>query len=171
MLWQLFSTFFKIGLFSFGGGYAMLPLIRQEVTLVHGWMTETQFVDMLAISEMTPGPIAVNTATYVGHTMAGVWGGAAATLGVVLPSFLIISAIFLFVRKVSDNRYVNLFFRGLRMIVIGLIAAGFLSVVGDTVKDWTAVLIAVFIFWIVAIRKVHPVVAIVIAAAIGLVLY
>lgn len=171
MLWDLFFTFLKIGAFSFGGGYAMLPLIRQEVTISHQWLTETQFVDMLAISEMTPGPIAVNTATFVGHSQAGVLGGAIATLGVILPSFVIVSLMFFFISKFRENKLVDLFFRGLRVVVIGLIAAGFLSVLQDMIVDVRAFLIAIFIFWIVAFKRVHPVLAILIAAGLGLILY
>ncbi len=171
MLWQLFITFLKIGAFSFGGGYAMLPLIQQEVTVRHPWLTETQFVDMLAISEMTPGPIAVNTATFVGHSQYGILGGAVATLGVILPSFLIVTLMFIFISKLRGNKTVELFFKGLRVVVVGLIAAGFVSVFQDVIVDLRAFGIAVFIFVIVSFKKVHPVLAIVLAAGLGLILY
>lgn len=171
ILWELFKTFFTIGLFSFGGGFAMLPLIRLEVAVNHGWMTETEFIDMLAISEMTPGPIAVNTATFVGNGQAGVLGGLAATLAVVLPSFIIVSILFHFVKKFRGNRTVELFFRGLRVVVIGLIGAGFVSVLFDSITDLRGVLIAVITFVLVTYRKVHPVLAIVIAAGLGVLLY
>ncbi len=171
ILWELFKTFFTIGLFSFGGGFAMLPLIRLEVTTMHRWMTETEFIDMLAISEMTPGPIAVNTATFVGNIQAGVLGGLMATLAVVLPSFIIISILYHFVQRFRENQTVELFFRGLRVVVVGLIAAGFVSVLFDSVTDLRAAFIAVFTFAIVTFRRVHPVLAIAIAAGLGLILY
>lgn len=171
ILWELFRIFFTIGLFSFGGGFAMLPLIRLEVAVNHSWMTETQFIDMLAISEMTPGPIAVNTATFVGNAQAGVLGGLTATLAVVLPSFVIVSVLYHFVRRFRENPGVEAFFRGLRVVVIGLIGAGFVSVLSDSVTDIRAAAIAVFTFIIVTFKKVHPVLAILIAAVLGVVLY
>lgn len=149
----------------------MLPLIRQEVTLTHTWMTDTQFIDMLAISEMTPGPIAVNTATFVGNNVAGPLGGAVATLGVVLPSFVIVSLLFLFLRRFKQNKIVDLFFRGLRVVVVGLIAAGFVSIVPDALIDVKAIAIAAFTFLLIQWKKVHPVLCIVIAAVLGIVLY
>ena len=93
MFWLLFKTFFLIGAFSFGGGYAMLPLIQKEVVTKHAWLTLQQFTDILAVAEMTPGPVAINTATYVGYQTAGFLGSVCATLGVVLPSFLLISTL------------------------------------------------------------------------------
>ena len=89
ILFELFFTFFKIGALTFGGGYAMIPFVREQV-LAHGWLTETELLNMIAVSESTPGPIAVNMATFVGSEEAGVLGAALATIGVVLPSFLII---------------------------------------------------------------------------------
>lgn len=171
ILWELFRTFFTIGLFSFGGGFAMLPLIRLEVAVNHAWMTETEFIDMLAISEMTPGPIAVNTATFVGNGQAGIIGGLVATLAVVLPSFIIVSILYYFVKRFRDNATVELFFRGLRVVVLGLIAAGFVSVLFDSVTDIRAGIIAVIVFWLVSFRRIHPMAAIGIAAVLGLILY
>lgn len=171
ILLELFITFLKIGLFSFGGGYAMLPLIRQEVTMTHAWMTETQFIDMLAISEMTPGPIAVNTATFVGNSVIGPIGGAVATIGVALPSFVIVSLLFYFLARFKENKVVNLFFRGLRVVVVGLIAAGFISIIPDSLVDVKAILIAAITFTLIQWKKVHPVLCIFIAAVLGFVFY
>lgn len=103
---KLFWEFFKIGLFTFGGGYAMLPLIRQTV-LSNGWITEKQMVDFIAVSESTPGPLAVNISTYIGVRTAGFWGAAAATLGVILPSFIIIILISRCYVKFQKNKMVN----------------------------------------------------------------
>ena len=89
-LWQLFATLFKIGLFTFGGGYAMFPLLERELVEKKGWIEKEEFIDMVAIAESTPGPVAINTATFVGFRRAGIPGSLAATLGVCLPSFLII---------------------------------------------------------------------------------
>ncbi len=93
LLIRLFWEFFKIGAFTFGGGYAMIPLIEKEIVNKYHWLTLEQFTDLIAISEMTPGPVAVNSATFVGYKVAKFWGAVASTLGVILPSFLVIWAI------------------------------------------------------------------------------
>ena len=118
---KLFLAFFKVGLFTFGGGYAMIPMIENEIS-AHGWMTGQQFADIIAISEMTPGPIAVNSATFVGYKTAGILGGALATLGVVLPSFIIILIIYKAFYKFNEHPIVKGAFYGIRPAVIGLIA-------------------------------------------------
>ena len=97
----LFWAFFKIGAFTFGGGYAMVPLIEREAVETHHWITDQDMLNILAISESTPGPISINSATFIGYRVAGVWGSAAATLGTVLPSFLVISVLSLFIMAVS----------------------------------------------------------------------
>lgn len=96
---KLFISFFKIGAFSFGGGYAMLPLIEEEIIQVHNWLTATEFIDIIAVSEMTPGPIAVNSGTFLGYKIAGVIGSVVATTAVVLPSFLVMTLIFIFINR------------------------------------------------------------------------
>ena len=128
---ELFFTFFKIGLFTVGGGYAMLPLIRTEV-LSKGWLTAEEIVNFIAVSESTPGPFAVNIATYIGSVRGGAAGAACATLGVVLPSFLIILAIARCYKKFKSSKIVAGLMSGLKPAVIGLIAAAVLTV-GKTV--------------------------------------
>ncbi|MDE6060425.1 MAG: chromate transporter [Clostridia bacterium] len=123
----LFGVFFKIGLFSFGGGYAMLTLIEAEVVDKHNWITKSELGDIFAIAESTPGPIAVNTATFIGTKQFGVLGGVFATLGVVLPSFIIISVLSVILNLVKDNKWVNFLFRGIRVGVLVLIAKAVLS--------------------------------------------
>ena len=123
----LFTTFFKIGLFTIGGGYAMIPMIQQSV-LAHGWMTVTDMIDFIAISESTPGPFAVNIATFIGMTRGGIFGALAATLGVVLPSFIIILLIARFFLKFQDNTWVKAVLTGVRPAVVGLIASAALSI-------------------------------------------
>ena len=110
---QLFLEFFKIGLFCFGGAFGMIPLI-EETVITHGWLTEAEFFNLLGVCESTPGPIAVNTATYVGSVMGGPLGSIAATLGVVLPSFLIILLIASVMKNLTDNKY----FKGLSESII-----------------------------------------------------
>lgn len=120
ILLQLFLEFFKIGLFCFGGAFGMIPLISETV-LAHGWLTETQFYDFIGVCESTPGPIAVNMATYVGAAQAGLLGSLVATLGVVLPSFLIILLIASVLRNFTDNPYFKAFLKGVKPVIAALI--------------------------------------------------
>lgn len=117
---SLFLVFFKIGLFSFGGGYAMIPLIQTEMQNA-GWIDAKEFADIVSISQMTPGPIGINAATYVGFRTAGIPGSICATLGVFLPSFLLIMMAAAFFGKFSENRVVKAIFAGIRPATIGLI--------------------------------------------------
>lgn len=117
---QLFLEFFKIGLFCFGGAFGMIPLI-EETVITHGWLTEAEFFNLLGVCESTPGPIAVNTATYVGSVMGGPIGSIVATLGVVLPSFLIILLIASVMKNLTDNKYFKGFMRGVKPVVVALI--------------------------------------------------
>ena len=129
MLLKLFTTFFKIGLFCFGGGFAMIPLIQREVIERHKWIDERDFLDMLVLAQSTPGPIAVNTAVFMGYKMAGTMGAIAATLGTVLPSFIVILLLALFFAEVRDNRYVDAAFRAMRPAVVALIVAPLIGLV------------------------------------------
>lgn len=126
LLW----TFFKIGACTFGGGYAMVELVKEQVT-VNGWMEVQEVIDFIAISESTPGPIAVNMATYVGYNVAGIPGALAATTGVVLPSLIIIMIIATMYKKFIANRFVAGGMRGLRPAAIGLIAAAGISIAAE----------------------------------------
>lgn len=173
---KLFWEFFKIGLFTFGGGYAMLPLIRQTV-LSNGWTTEKQMVDFIAVSESTPGPLAVNISTYIGVRTAGFWGAAAATLGVILPSFIIILLISHCYVKFQKNKMVNGAMEGLRPAVAALIATALLSVAGnvfdigslltrDNLVNAVIFLAAAFLCW----RKKHPIMIIAVSAVLGIVI-
>lgn len=123
---QLFLTFLKIGAFTFGGGYAMIPLIRESV-LGYGWLSEEQILNFIAVAESTPGPIAVNMATFVGTSQAGILGALVATLGVVLPSFIIILLIVALLTNLLQYAGVKAFLSGLRPAVVGLITAAFLT--------------------------------------------
>ena len=129
MLLQLFTTFFKIGIFTFGGGYAMIPLIEREVIDNRKWISRKDFLDMLVLAQSTPGPIAVNTAVFVGYKTAGTMGAISATLGTVLPSFIVILLLALFFVEVRDNRYVDAAFRAMRPAVVALIVAPLLGLV------------------------------------------
>lgn len=117
---QLFLEFFKIGLFCFGGAFGMIPLI-EETVVTRGWLTEAEFFNLIGVCESTPGPIAVNTATYVGSVMGGLPGSVVATLGVVLPSFLIILLIASVLKNLTDNKYFKGFMRGVKPVIVALI--------------------------------------------------
>jgi chromate transporter len=117
----LFLTFFKIGLFTFGGGYAMIPFIHQYAVEKYKWITDEEFLDIIAIAESTPGPIAINSATYIGHKVKGIKGSAMATLGVVLPSVIIIVLIAAFFMQYKDNVWVEYAFKGVRIGVAILV--------------------------------------------------
>jgi chromate transporter len=116
----LFLEFFKIGLFTFGGGYAMIPLVKETV-LKYGWLTEEAFYNLIGVCESTPGPIAINMATYVGSIQGGLLGSVVATLGVVLPSFIIILLIATVLTKLMNNKYFSSFMNGIKPVVIGLL--------------------------------------------------
>ena len=121
ILWQLFISYLKIGFFGFGGGYAMLALIQNEVVVRHAWMTNTEFTDIVAVSQMTPGPIAINTSVFIGYKTRGVAGAAAAVCGAVLPSFICILVIAIFFAQVRHNVVVDAAFKGMRPAVVALI--------------------------------------------------
>lgn len=122
ILWTLFIEFFKIGLFTIGGGYAMIPLVKETV-LNYGWLPEGEFYDFLGICESTPGPIAINMATFVGSVQGGILGSICATFGVVLPSFIIILLIASILKNFTDNKYFKGFIEGVKPVVIALITA------------------------------------------------
>ena len=183
----LFLTFFKIGAFTFGGGYAMLPLIQEEV-LRHGWVAESDLINFIAVSESTPGPFAINMATYIGSQVGGeygVWGSifgsACATLGVVFPSFIVILIVARFYEKYKQSRVVKGCMSGLKPAVVGLIGAAVLSVVAEVlfpaglalatfatpsfyVSLGIFALTVTLAFW----KKVHPIWLILLSAAIGI---
>lgn len=169
--WQLFYTFFKIGLFNFGGGYAMISFLQNEVVYKQGWLSTAQFTDMVAISQVTPGPVGINLATFAGYSASGsVWGAAVATLAVCLPSFLllILAAKFLFA---SRTRYAGAW-RVLRWAVIGLIAAAALTLCnGENFVDYKSVLLCAGAF--VAVLKWHagPVTVLLVSGIVGFLLY
>lgn len=170
-LFQLFISFFKIGAFSFGGGYAMLPLIEEEVIHTHKWITSAEYIDILAIAEMTPGPIAINSATFLGYRVYGVLGSMVATLGVILPSFIVMSIIFISMYRFKNSPYVDWVFKGIRPVVIGLIGAAAVSVGRTSLVDVKGILIAIALFYFVTFKKLNPILAIVISGVVGIILY
>ena len=125
---ELFWIFFRIGLFTIGGGYAMIPMITQEIVDERGWLTDTQLLNYIGISESTPGPFAINIATFVGTSQGGVLGGVVATFSVVLPSLIIILIFAAIYSKISKNRFLRVAFNGIKPVVTGLISAAGVSI-------------------------------------------
>lgn len=171
LLWQIFSTFFKIGAFTFGGGYAMVPLIQREASEKHGWVTDEDILDIVAIAESTPGPIAINSATFVGYRACGVLGSAMATLGVVLPSFIIILTIAGILREFQENVYVQYAFRGIRAGVLALILKAMWGMYKKCKKNVPAYIVMVAAFVLVAFLKVKTILVIIGCAVFGIVTY
>lgn len=176
ILLEMFLTMFKIGLFTFGGGYAMLALIENELVEKKKWIEKEEFLDMVAIAESTPGPIAINSATYIGYKRAGVLGSAAATLGVVLPSFIIIFTISLFLDEFLKFKLVACAFRGIQAGVVYLIlSAGIKMLKGlkktpMSVAILLTVLILMVAFSVFAINF-SSIFFIILSAAVGLVVW
>lgn len=170
MLLTLFVTFFKIGLFTIGGGYAMIPLIEREVVDRHGWINREDFLDLLAIAQSAPGVFAVNISIFIGYRLRGVRGSVFCALGTVLPSVIIILFIAMFLGQFRDNRVVNNVLKGIRPAVIALILTPTIRLASKAGLNrwnwWVPVAAALFIWWL----GVSPV-WIIMAAIIGAVLY
>ena len=184
---KLFLTFFEIGMFTFGGGYAMISLIRDKAVAL-GWLTVEELLNMIAVSESTPGPIAVNMATFVGSTQGGVLGSLVATLGVVLPSFIIILLICAVIRNFLKYKGVQAFLCGVRPCVVTLILATAVTMALSTLLNFTtltggfspdvrgiiilAILVAVaLVFKKTKKKKPSPILMILISAGLGMLLY
>lgn len=188
---ELFLVFLEIGAFSFGGGYGMISMIREK-TLAHGWLTEAELLNMIAVAESTPGPIAVNMATFVGSTQAGFFGSVVATLGVVLPSFVIILIISALIRDLLKYSGVKAFLGGVRPCVVGLILAtaliflmriifGFVKISDSGAFDFRGAIIFALIILVTKVvpkyapklikKSPSPIVLILISAALGILLY
>ena len=177
---KLLLTFLKIGAFTFGGGLAMLPLMQEEV-LSHGWLTQSQIMDFIAVSESTPGPIAVNMATYIGSEKGEILGAFCATLGVVLPSFIIILLVARWYEKFKESKIVKGCMTGLKPAVVGLIGSALVSstltvlfpdgltlAVFDDIAFYSALVIFALSL-ILSFKKVHPIIIICLSAVIGIV--
>lgn len=183
-LWSLylalFVVFFKIGLFGFGGGYAMLPLIQQEVVDVHNWISVADFTDIVAISQTTPGPIAFNSATYIGFSAVtdmgfsnfhGVIGSAICTIAVSIPSLILMTIVMLFFAKLNKNPWMRASLSVLKPAVIGLIAAAALMLMNNhnfiDYKSW----IIFGVVFIASLKKIDPILLIIISGVAGLIIY
>lgn len=169
-LFKLFTTFAKIGTFTFGGGYAMLSLLQKEIVENHKWATEEELLDYYAIAQCTPGVIAVNTATFIGAKKAGIAGGIAATLGVVFPSIVIITVIAAFITHFLEYEIVQHILGGIRAAVAVLIINSVITMGKKSIVDVVCVIIAAVSFLLSLIFSLSPILIVIAAAALGLVL-
>lgn len=169
LLLKLFLTFFKIGAFTFGGGYAMIPLIQKETVETNKWISDDDILEIIAIAESTPGPIAINSATFVGYKVCGFWGSFFATLGVVLPSFIIILAISYVLREFQDIKAVKYAFNGIRAGVLALLIKAIISMYKKVQKNLVSYIVMAFSFIIVAFFDINVLFVIIGCALIGLI--
>ena len=166
-LFDLFWTFCKIGALTFGGGYAMLPIIQREIVENKKWSTEKEILDYYAVGQCTPGVIAVNTATFIGFKLKGIIGGIVATLGVVFPSLIIILVIASFLQNFADMTIVQNAFAGIRVAVVALIITTVMKLLKSSVKDFLGIIIAILTFIISAFLGLSPVYVVIAAGLTG----
>jgi chromate transporter len=178
MLWDLFLTFMMIGFVSFGGGYAMIPLIQEEVVIRHQWMSMQEFTNVIAIAGMSPGPLATNSAIFVGFAQQGIWGASIAALGMILPSLLIILAVGAVFYKIQKSVIVKSALYGLRSIITGLIIyAALVFAVNNglfsSVSWHTLSLILIYAASLVALfyYRIHPIYVILCSGLVGVAVY
>ena len=167
-LFDLFWTFAKIGSITFGGGYAMLPIIQREIVEKKKWATETEVIDYYAVGQCTPGIIAVNTASFIGYRLKGNMGGIIATLGVVFPSLVIIMVIAAFLKNFSEFAVVQHAFGGIRVAVVALIISSIIKLWKSSVKNYIGVLLALAAFILGALLQISPIYIVIGAAIVGL---
>ena len=173
---QLFISYLKIGFFGFGGGYAMLSLIHNEIVLQNQWLTNEEFTNIVAISQMTPGPIAINSATYVGYTVAGFWGSVVATLSVCLPALTLMISITRFFMRLKENTYMKSVIAFMRPVVMGMILSGAMLLLmpsadggSSFIDGWSWALFGIAL--IASLKKVNPIMLIVLSAVAGIAIY
>ena len=169
---DLFFVFFKVGLFSFGGGYAILPLMQHEVVDVNKWISFKEFMDIVAVSQITPGPISINLATHVGYRIAGALDSTIATTSVVLPSIIIVSLIVIFLKRFSKLPVVQRIFKSLRVTIVGLIlAAGIALFVKENFIDYKSYIIFALVLIGGLIFKIGSITLIILSGVAGAILY
>lgn len=167
-LLDLFWTFAKIGSITFGGGYAMLPIIQREIVEKKKWATENEVMDYYAVGQCTPGIIAVNTATFIGYRLKGIAGGIFATLGVIFPSLVIIMLIAAFLKNFAEFSVVQHAFGGIRVAVVALIISSVIKLWKSSVKNYIGIIIAVMAFILGAVLQLSPIYVVIGAAIVGL---
>ncbi|MHB9313922.1 chromate transporter [Fusobacterium polymorphum] len=172
MYLNLFFVFFKVGLFSFGGGYAILPLMQHEVVDVNKWISFKEFMDIVAVSQITPGPISINLATHVGYRIGGTLGSTIATTSVILPSIIIISLIVIFLKRFSKLPAVQRIFKSLRITIVGLIlAAGIALFVKENFIDYKSYIIFASVLIGGLFFKIGSITLIILSGVAGAILY
>ncbi|MFH5881866.1 chromate transporter [Liberiplasma polymorphum] len=168
---NLFIAFLTIGMVSFGGGYAMLPLFERLIVVENAWIDMDRFVDMIAISQMTPGPIAINSATFIGYQVGGIVGAVASTVGVVFIPVALVLMVSKYYEKFKRSKVVKAIFKGLRPALVGLIAASVYSVAYNSMTDWQGVILVVIILFLLTKLKLHPILVIFISGILGIIVY
>ncbi|MDD5491904.1 MAG: chromate transporter [bacterium] len=173
IFWQLFISFFRIGIFSFGGGYATIPLIEKEIITTHHWLTLPQFYQVVAVAGMTPGPVGINCATFVGYRVGGVIGSTIATIAVVLPSIIIVSLLYYIFMKylAKGEESVKIFFSAMAPVVLSLVLTAAISIAREGVSDLRAILIALAAFILATTTKLNILYILLGAGLIGTLLY
>lgn len=166
---DLFFTFCRIGGLTFGGGYAMLPMIQKEIVEEKKWATEEEVLDYYAVGQCTPGIIAVNTATFIGYKVQGIIGAIVATLGVVFPSLIIITIIAALLKNFASYAIIQHAFSGIRVAVIALIISAILKLAKTSIKNYITLIIAILAFISVAFVNLSPIYIVVVAACVGLI--
>lgn len=170
-LLKLLFTFFKIGLFSFGGGYAMIPFMQREIIEKHQWLSSSEFVDIIGISQMTPGPVSVNSATFVGYKVSGIVGSIFATLGITVISFILVSIASKTIDKFKESKYLKAALLGMRPVLIALIINAFISLAKDAYVDVKSIIVTLIVGGCLLSKKIHPILTIVIAGLLGIILW
>ncbi len=164
---EMFTTFFKIGAFTFGGGYAMISLIQKEVVTNKRWITDDDILDIIAIAESTPGPIAINASTFVGYKVGGFWGAFSATLGMIIPSFAIITVISYFLEQFERLQAVKYAFNGIRVGIVALILKALIGLYKKSPRQTSAYVIMLFTFVAAAFTKINVFVILLLCAGAG----
>jgi chromate transporter len=171
LLWEIFLAFAKVGIFGYGGGPSMIPLVQVEVVDAHHWLTSEEFVDTLAMGNALPGPIATKMSAYIGYKLAGLPGAVVGVTGMILPSIILMLALAGILLAYKDTHYVQASLKAVRPVVIALLAITVWEIFPSSIKSWDTALIGVGAFMIVAFLNVHPALAIVAAVVLGVLVY
>ena len=171
MLIKLFAVFAKIGAFSFGGGYAMLPFIYKELVIKYGWITIKEYSDIIAISQMTPGAVAISYAAFIGYKFGGGWGCVAASLGVILPSFCMIVLIASAFKRLYEKDIVKAIFKGIRPGTLGLLVAAAYTITTSNIKDIRGSGIFICALLVLFVKKIDPIFVLIGSGVVGVILY
>jgi len=164
---QLFLTFFKVGAFVFGGGFAMIPIIEREVVTNKKWIPPEEFIDMIAVTQSAPGPVAVNSAVFIGYKLKGLPGALVSLLGTVLPSFTVILLFAIFLASQGDNELLKRFFAGVRPAVVALILGAGIKMGRKVIRSSFALIISIFALVLLFLPGLHPIILIILGALTG----